>query len=282
MPVVPRDGGTGLTDGAVPLRGGIVVDVKRMNADQGARPREPHGHRRHRHQHAQAQRAARAARAVLPRRPGVVPLLAGRRPHRHQRLVADRLALRPHPRPGAQLRPRAPHRRGDARRRRHRAQGQQVLQRLPAQAPVHGPPGHARHRHRGHPQALPQAGGGALAVLGVRQLRRRLRLRRRAGPRRGRDLRRGGAVRRVEGRLPAPRRRGLHPPARRRAGAGVRGDVRLRGRGAARPASGCSGSRRSTAPATSATRSPRATGRRGTTATPPRCTVAPRPARWCR
>ena len=32
VPIVPRDGGTGLTDGAVPLRGGIVVDVKRMNA----------------------------------------------------------------------------------------------------------------------------------------------------------------------------------------------------------------------------------------------------------
>lgn len=31
VPLVPRDGGTGLTDGAVPLRGGIVVDVKRMN-----------------------------------------------------------------------------------------------------------------------------------------------------------------------------------------------------------------------------------------------------------
>ena len=31
IPVVPRDGGTGLTDGAVPLRRGIVVDVKRMN-----------------------------------------------------------------------------------------------------------------------------------------------------------------------------------------------------------------------------------------------------------
>lgn len=31
VPIVPRDGGTGLTDGAVPLRGGIVVDVKRMN-----------------------------------------------------------------------------------------------------------------------------------------------------------------------------------------------------------------------------------------------------------
>jgi glycolate oxidase len=31
IPVVPRDGGTGLTDGAVPMRRGIVVDVKRMN-----------------------------------------------------------------------------------------------------------------------------------------------------------------------------------------------------------------------------------------------------------
>ena len=32
IPVVPRDGGTGLTDGAVPARGGIVVDVKRLDA----------------------------------------------------------------------------------------------------------------------------------------------------------------------------------------------------------------------------------------------------------
>lgn len=31
VPLVPRDGGTGLTDGAVPLRHGIVVDVKRMD-----------------------------------------------------------------------------------------------------------------------------------------------------------------------------------------------------------------------------------------------------------
>lgn len=32
VPVVPRAGGTGLTDGAVPLHRGIVVDVKRMDA----------------------------------------------------------------------------------------------------------------------------------------------------------------------------------------------------------------------------------------------------------
>lgn len=31
VPVVARDGGTGLTDGAVPLHGGIVVDLKAMN-----------------------------------------------------------------------------------------------------------------------------------------------------------------------------------------------------------------------------------------------------------
>jgi glycolate oxidase len=31
IPLVPRAGGTGLADGAVPLHGGIVVDVKRMN-----------------------------------------------------------------------------------------------------------------------------------------------------------------------------------------------------------------------------------------------------------
>jgi glycolate oxidase len=31
IPVVPRAGGTGLADGAVPLRGGIVVDIKLMN-----------------------------------------------------------------------------------------------------------------------------------------------------------------------------------------------------------------------------------------------------------
>src|SRR5690606_38219344 len=31
IPVVPRAGGTGLADGAVPLRGGILVDLKRMD-----------------------------------------------------------------------------------------------------------------------------------------------------------------------------------------------------------------------------------------------------------
>ena len=31
IPIVPRAGGTGLSDGAVPLRGGILIDCKLMN-----------------------------------------------------------------------------------------------------------------------------------------------------------------------------------------------------------------------------------------------------------
>ena len=31
IPIVPRAGGTGLSDGAVPLRGGIMIDCKLMN-----------------------------------------------------------------------------------------------------------------------------------------------------------------------------------------------------------------------------------------------------------
>ncbi len=116
-------------------------------------PGQPDGHRRHRHQHAQAQRAARPARAVLSRRPGVLPLLARRRADRHERLVADRLALRAHPRPGAELRPRAADRGRAARRGRHRRQDQQELERLPAQAPLHGPPGHARASRPGPPSS---------------------------------------------------------------------------------------------------------------------------------
>ena len=66
IPVVPRAGATGLTDGAVPLRHGILVDIKRMNRHHRARPRRPHGDGAARHQHAQAQRGAAQARLHLP------------------------------------------------------------------------------------------------------------------------------------------------------------------------------------------------------------------------
>ena len=234
VPVVPRDGGTGLTDGAVPLRRGIVVDVKRMNQI---------------HELDLVNRTVTVGTGInmlklnerlaqhglfYPDDPASYPCSLVGRADRDQRLVADRLALRAHPRPGAQLRPRAADRGRAARRRRDRREDQQELERLPAQAPVHGPPGHAGHRDPGDAQAVPQARGRAVAVLGVRQLRRRLRLHRRAGPRRGGDVRRRRAVRRAQGRLPAARRRGLHPAAGRRPRAGLRGHVRLRRRGARR------------------------------------------------
>ena len=158
-----------------PLRGGIVVDVKRMNQIKELdlenrtvtvgtginmlKLNEVLG------QH-----------GLIYPTPGVVPLLAGRRADRHQRLAADRLPLRATARPGAQLRPRAADRGRDALPATGSAQDQQVVQRLPAQAPLHGPPGHARHRNGSDAQAVPETRGRAVAVLGLRQLRRRLRL----------------------------------------------------------------------------------------------------------
>ena len=112
----------------------------------------------------------RPLRLHLSRRPGVVPVLARRRPHRHQRLVADRRALRAHARPRHLLRGRAADRRDHPGRRGRRQEGSQVLHRLPAQAALHGPPGHARHRHRGDARAGPAPGGRVLRVLRLSQL----------------------------------------------------------------------------------------------------------------
>ena len=165
IPVVARAGGTGLNDGA---RAAQARHRRRRQADepdQGDRPGRPHGDRRSRDQHAQAQRGAPEARGDLPGRPGLVPVLAGRRPDRDQRLVADRRPLRPHPGPRHQLPDRAPDRRDHRGRRRRRAEDPQVVDRLPAQAPVHGPPGHARDRHRGDARAGPPPGGRVRRLL---------------------------------------------------------------------------------------------------------------------
>ena len=108
------------------------------------------------------------------------------------------------------------------------------------------------------------------------------RARARHRPHRLRDVRRRGALRRAQGRLPAPRRRGLHPAARQRPRARLRRPLRQRGRGPRGRQAADADARGPPARATSATRSPRATGRRATTATRRRCTAARRPARSCR
>ena len=165
VPVVPRAGGTGLTDGAVPLRRGILVDVKLMNQIHEIDLDDRTVTVAAGHQHAEAQRGAAAARLHLSRRPRVLPVLARRRADRDERLVADRRPIRPHARPRDQLRDRAAHRRDHPGRRRRRQEGAQVVVGLPAQAPVHGPPGNARDRHRGDARARATARGGVLGVL---------------------------------------------------------------------------------------------------------------------
>ena len=98
-------------------------DPRRHQADEPDprdRPRQPHRHRQSRDQHAQAQRGAAQARLHLSRRPRVLPVLAGRRADRHERLVADRRPLRPHARPRDLVRDRAADRRDHPRRRRRR------------------------------------------------------------------------------------------------------------------------------------------------------------------
>ena len=74
-----------------------------------------------------------------------------------------------------------PDRRDHRGRRRRRPQDPQVLDRLPAQAPVHGPPGHARDRDRGDARARPAARGRVRRLLPLPDLRRRVRVDRRAG-----------------------------------------------------------------------------------------------------
>ncbi len=61
-------------------------------------------------------------------------------------------------------------------------EGAQVVERLPAQAPVHGPPGDARHRHRGDARAGQAPRGRVLGLLRLPLLRGRLAGDRRASP----------------------------------------------------------------------------------------------------
>ena len=200
-------------------------------------PRDRHrgqdGHGPAGDQHAEALPGAAAARLHLSGQPRVIPLLTRRRADRDERLVADRRTIRPHARPRDQLRDRAPHRRDHPGRRRRREEGAQVVVGLPAQAPLHGPPGNPRDRHRGDARAREAARGGVLGLL--RLPRPTMDAWKATGDfarsRRG-DARRSRPLRRVEGRLPPTGRRGVHPAARLGKG-GRRGrDVRERRRGA--------------------------------------------------
>ena len=270
IPVVPRAGATGLTDGAVPLRHGILVDIKLMNQILEIDHGEPHRDRRPGDQHAQAQRGVAQARLHLPGRPGVLPVLAGRGTDRHQRLVADRRPIRPHPRSRDLVRDRAAERRGRS------ASATAAAPKVRKSSSGY----QLKHLFMGHQGTLgivteatlelvprPEAefsmflafedyldawrAIGELARSGVATL--------------------AGVVLFDEWKLdvPAPRRRGVHPAAR-SVKAWSRAPRTAMPTRSGSAQSACCASARHQAATTSATRSPRATGRRATIATPRR------------
>ena len=237
IPVVPRAGGTGLADGAVPLQGGILVDVKLMNqikeidlTDRTVtvgtginmlklnEELRPHG-------------------VFYPDDPASYPcsivggrigtggwsLLGGRFGHTRDLVISMEFVL-----PTGEIIELGD---GGGRKLRKSSTGFMLKQLFMGHQGTLGIATEATLELVNRPET---------AVLGVLRLRRL----HEGLPHDGqhRPLGRGhagrrGAVRRVEAALPAPRRRGLHRAARRRQGGGRRGAVRQAGSRWSRPAS---------------------------------------------
>src|SRR6516225_523775 len=145
IPVVPRAGGAGLTDGAVPLRHGILVDVKLMNKI---------------HEIDHANRTVTVG-------PGINMLKLNEELRKHGYIYPDNPASYPCSLVGGRIgtsgwsligaryghtRDLVRDRRADGRDhqggRRRWTEGAEVLEWLSAQASVHGAPRDARDRHR--------------------------------------------------------------------------------------------------------------------------------------
>ena len=283
IPVVPRAGGTGLVDGAVPLHHGILVDIKRMDRvfeiDLAERTVTVGAGR----QHAEAQRAAAPARRHVPGQPGVVLVRAGGRPDRHERLVAARLALRPRAPARDLVRDRAADRRDHPRRRGRRRKDAVELVGLPPEGAVHG---RARARSASSRRRRSSWSKRPEAEFSAFWMQRSFD----AAWRTGGDLMRSGfatiaGVMLFDERKVAYLRRDdeAYIPQPDWATAvvafalyGNKAEVRAGGQGDDAHREGVA------AASTWATRSRSSTGRRGTTATRRRCTDARRTARWRR
>ena len=126
VPLTPRGGGTGFAGGAVPLDGGVVLDLRHLNRVRSLEPRAVAGGGRGRRDDgcAAAPRAReRTAVSTGPRRRRAV---ADRRQHRDQRRRPAHLQVRRDRRVGDGAGGRAGAGRGRAARRR-RAQGRRRL-----------------------------------------------------------------------------------------------------------------------------------------------------------
>ena len=218
IPIVPRAGGTGLSDGAVPLRGGILVDVKLMNqiheidlVDRTVtvgpginmlklnEELKPHG-------------------VFYPDDPASYPcslvggrigtggwsLLGARFGHTRDNVISMEVVL-----PTGEI---VQIGEGGG------TQAAPLEHRLQPQAALHRPPGHAGDHDRGDAGARAAPGGRVRRLLRLRRLHEGLRDDRRPDQVRAGDDRRRRALRRVEDQVPAARRRGLHPAAGRPSG----------------------------------------------------------------
>ena len=155
IPVTPRGAGSGMTGGALPVRGGIVLSTERMQRiidDRTRRSRR--GRRAGRHQRRPAG-GGRGAGAVLPARSGQPRVLLDGRQRRRERRRPARVQVRRHARLTLGLdvdadgrrdaAPRAPHAQG-----RHRLRPDRAVRRQR---------GHVRRHHRDHGAARRPARG---------------------------------------------------------------------------------------------------------------------------
>ena len=238
IPVVPRAGGTGLSDGAVPLRGGICVDVKLMNKIHEIDLEDRCVTVGPGINMLKLNEELRPYGVFYPDDPASYPcslvggrigtggwsLLGSRFGHTRDLVISMEVVL-----PTGEI---VEIGEGGGRKLRKSSTG------LDAEAAVHGPPGHARHHDGGDARAGAEARGRVRGLLRLRRLHEGLPHDRGAHALGARDARRSGAVRRVEAALPAPRRRGLHPAAGLGQGGRGGGDVRQRARRSSRPRSG--------------------------------------------
>ena len=212
VPVVPRGAGSNLCAATVPLRGGIVLVLTRLNAILEVSADELLARVQPGVTSAALADAAAAQGLLWAPDPGSRTVATDRRHHRHLRGRAARPEVRRDPQLRAGPGGGAAHRRGDPHRR-PAVEGRRRLR-----------PDPAAHRLRGHPRRDHRGDRGAAARPGVGEHRGRVLPdagRRGRGGRPG-DPGRGGAG---DAGVPRPglhrRRGGLRPPgaARRRRGA---------------------------------------------------------------
>ena len=107
VPIIPRGGGTGFTGGAVPLDGGVVLSLERLDKIRHLDPGLVAGRGRGRRDHRRPAPPRARERAVLPARSGLGRAVPARRQHRHQRRRPARLQVRRDRRLGHRARGRA-------------------------------------------------------------------------------------------------------------------------------------------------------------------------------